>query len=319
MSVERWVTALEAQERRQKTIKRYLTTMLAFERWLSSDTWETLGGELRLKEVRSLYDFTKEDVELYVATRLGQKGVKAKATSKKYVVTAIRSFARSQRRDLVEPLSEIKVKTPRPVANPMPKRHAEAMMRYYDEGTRNHLLLVMLFRTGMRIGEVLTLRISDLCVDAQGRPAETVADVRKILTTLKIRDAESKTGHRPVILCPEVVSKVGNYIATHSQDSRYMFDGQDEELQYSTAYEMFATTSRVVGAPRTNPHSARGFYITSMLDSAQESGIPQDSVLPMICRQTGVSIAHLMHYVKPSEEKLRDLMRMAFEKEDEAK
>lgn len=304
---------MEAEQKRPKTVKKYLTVVRAFERWLAADTWETVTGDVRMKVPRSLGDFQREDVELYVATRRSRTAGPAKARTKKSVLAAVRSFVRSQRRDLAVPLAEIKVRIPRPEARPMPRAFAEAMMRYFEEGSRNYLFLLFLFRTGMRIGEVLTLKISDLCKDAQGRPAESAGSATEVLTKFRIRDDESKTGHRPVVLFSEVVAALEHYLHGIGPESVYLFPGQQDELSYSRAYEVFSTTAKTVGAPRTNPHSARGFYITSMIEAAKEAGIPWDSVLPAICIQTGVSIQNLMHYVQPSEETIRDLMRISFE------
>ena len=128
---------------------------------------------------------------------------------------------------------------------------------------RNRLILELMARGGMRIGEVLKLTASDL----QDRK-------------LNLREPKSGREHEVVFIPQKVADRLREYAANRCKT------GEDRifPISYETARMMVAKAGKMVGVP-LRPHDLRRYAATY----ASRSGVPIEIVSKVILRHSNLS------------------------------
>jgi len=132
-------------------------------------------------------------------------------------------------------------------------------------GERDRLILELMGRAGMRIGEVLNIRRAD--VDADNS------------TILVTEPKSGRTGEK-VYITKKLCSKLQSYIFKHNIPAA----GLVFNLSYSTAYRMVRRAGGMVSA-RLRPHDLRRHAATQ----ASRSNIPLEIVSKVILRHADIS------------------------------
>ena len=128
---------------------------------------------------------------------------------------------------------------------------------------RNRLILELMARGGMRIGEVLKLTASDL----QDRK-------------LTLREPKSGREHEVVFIPQKVADRLREYAAKRCQTS----EDRIFPISYETARMMVAKAGKMVGVP-LRPHDLRRYAATF----ASRSGVPIEIVSKVILRHSNLS------------------------------
>jgi integrase/recombinase XerC len=111
---------------------------------------------------------------------------------------------------------------------------------------RNHALVLLLYRTGLRCGEALELRVADVRLDGE-RP------------TLRVRRGKTNAAARTVGLSPDVVSSLSRWLdlRAHLAGDRVFCTLRGTPLDGGYVREMLARKGRQVGIQRLHPHGLR--------------------------------------------------------------
>lgn len=128
---------------------------------------------------------------------------------------------------------------------------------------RNRLLLELMGRAGMRIGEVLNMRVSDIDFDSA--------------TILLTAPKSGRTGEK-VYLTKKLARKLKNYIASNEFDDRIF------SISYSTAYRVVRDSGKLVNS-FLRPHDLRRHAATQ----ASRNNIPLEIVSKVILRHADIS------------------------------
>jgi len=128
---------------------------------------------------------------------------------------------------------------------------------------RNRLILELMARGGMRIGEVLKLTPNDL----QDRK-------------LTLREPKSGREHEVVFIPQKVADRLREYAAKRCQTS----EDRIFSISYETARMMVAKAGKMVGVP-LRPHDLRRYAATF----ASRSGVPIEIVSKVILRHSNLS------------------------------
>jgi integrase/recombinase XerD len=128
---------------------------------------------------------------------------------------------------------------------------------------RNRLILELMARGGMRIGEVLKLTANDL----QDRK-------------LTLREPKSGREHEVVFIPQKVADRLREYAAKHCKTN----EDQIFPISYEAARMMVAKAGKMVGVP-LRPHDLRRYAATF----ASRSGVPIEIVSKVILRHSNLS------------------------------
>ena len=145
---------------------------------------------------------------------------------------------------------------------------------FKTEKPRNRLILELMARGGMRIGEVLKLRAMDV-------------DERKLL----VKDPKSGRQFEVVFIPQKIADWLKLYIQTNDLDSEQRIFS----LGYSGAREMVKIAGKSVGI-KLRPHDLRRHAATY----ASRAGAPLEIVSKVILRHANLSTTKSFNYV-PSE------------------
>ncbi len=137
---------------------------------------------------------------------------------------------------------------------------------------RDNLIFRIMYLTGMRIGEVLSLCIEDIPVP--DGPKE-VAVITLVLRETNRYDQQDKSGSRPIYMPMSLLEEVDNYIMEERNDidtdHSYLFVSYQKQylgkpLTYRGLYEVFKKVSEKTGIA-LNFHDLRHTCITNLIES----------------------------------------------------
>ncbi len=121
--------------------------------------------------------------------------------------------------------------------------------------TRDKALILLLLHTGMRIGELLKVKMTDI-----------ILSERKILLPL----GEKNFQGRVVYYCSEAEQALNKWLNSRSQNSKYLFYGYSRrELSYNSAWKIMhnALEKTSLGHKGYTLHSLRHTFATNMLNA----------------------------------------------------
>lgn len=139
----------------------------------------------------------------------------------------------------------------------------EIIFRTVDK--RDRLILELMGRSGMRIGEVMNIRSADIDFDK---------------ATILIREPKSGRTGEKVYITKKLCGKLQSFIAKSGAGGDCRIFG----ISYSTAYRMVRKSGMIVGAP-LRPHDLRRHAATQ----ASRSGIPLEIVSKVILRHADIA------------------------------
>jgi integrase len=141
-----------------------------------------------------------------------------------------------------------------------------------EEIPEAYSLVLTLARTGLRIGEALTLQVRDLDLDRREvLVRRTWGSRKKDLGERRINTPKSGQPRR-VDLSKQLCDVLRGYLATHTSDSPWIFPGEDGWPMTPSAfrYSVWLPLMRQSGVRYRKPHTWRHTF-ASMLIQAGES------------------------------------------------
>ncbi len=188
-----------------------------------------------------------------------------------------------QQRVLSQTIMErkIRLQNPEPLPKAIPSEDLQLLFEAIDS-VRNRALLLLLLRTGMRIGELLEVRVSDI-----------VLRERKILLYL----GEKNLIGRSVYFSEDAEHALRHWLRTRKAEKEYLFYGTTrEQLCYAAAWKVMKNTLKSVGLShkKYSLHHLRHTFATDMLNS----GMPIEVLQQILGHQC---IEQTMRYAKLSD------------------
>jgi integrase/recombinase XerD len=142
---------------------------------------------------------------------------------------------------------------------------------FKTDNPRNRLMLELMARGGMRIGEVLKLRVKDV-------------DDRKLLIT------SPKSGRQSEIVF--IPKKVADRLKDYIRAKELTFEQRVFPLSYSGAREIVKKAGRLIGI-HLRPHDLRRHAATY----ASRTGAPLEIVSKVILRHANLSTIESFNYI----------------------
>jgi len=246
-----FAASLTAQEVARNTVQSYLLDLEAFARWFVT----TNGEEL------SLNGITPTDVREYKAYLITV--ARAKPATVNRHLAAIRRLCRwAKGQGLIgeNPAEEIKgVERVRVAPKALSKREVDRLTRFAQrEGNKRDIAIIQVLRhTGIRVGELVALRLSDLEIGERKG---------------KITVRRGKGGkYREVPLNNDARKALAAYLAVRPQvGNDHVFVGQrGNGLTASAVQDVVGKYSRVAGLSGVTPHVLRHTFGKQTLDSGE--------------------------------------------------
>ena len=226
-----YVRYLRGKRYSESTVRTYYSFMLSFLRFKNKD-----NGSL-----------TKRDYELFLEHIASQR---YSISSHRQCVSALKHFS-----SLYEPKEEIDFTLLRPKkSKQLPTVLSRAEIIAILQHTRNikhRLILGLLYSSGLRIGELLSLRTKDIDID------------RKQIFIYHGKGRKD----RFAILSEGILPLLSNYMTTYQPDF-YLVEGQNGQRYSAESVRAFLKTSckRAGIKKRVTPHTLRHSFATHMLE-----------------------------------------------------
>jgi integrase len=153
-----------------------------------------------------------------------------------------------------------------------PEELARLLQRTAEEMPEAYPLVLTLARTGLRIGEALTLQVRDLDLDRREVSVRrTWGSRKKALGERRINTPKSGQPRR-VDLSKQLCDVLGSYLATRRSDASWVFPGKDGWPMTPSAFRssVWLPLLRRSGVRYRKPHTLRHTF-ASMLIQAGES------------------------------------------------
>lgn len=170
-------------------------------------------------------DLTRHDIEAYVENEQ-DRGLKTRAIKTK--LGALYAFLNYLvKEDILSPeilQRKIRIKTPESLPRAIKSEDVEALLSVVKE-VRDRAMIMLLLRTGMRIGELLNLHVSDIDLQEQ-----------KICIYIGEKNAQG----RVVYFCDDAKEALMAWLRIRDPEQRYLFYGQrGRPLSYAGARKVF--------------------------------------------------------------------------------
>jgi len=149
---------------------------------------------------------------------------------------------------------------------------------------RDRALILLLLRTGMRIGELLETQINDI-----------VLSDRKILINLGSKNYQG----RAVYFSEDAEHALKHWLRIRDSTKRYLFYGPTlERLSYSTAWGVMRKTLERAGLvhKKYSLHSLRHTFATDMVNAGMRI-----EVLQQLLGHKSIEMTNLLNIMKPEE------------------
>ena len=216
---------------------------------------------------KSNYQFTNLAKVEYAIIRdwivhLSSTGLKSQSINRK--CSALKSYFK-----FLQKLDEIdqspmqfhrQLKTNPKLVVPLTEKEFQAVIEMYDhshfEGSRDALILELLYKTGMRLAELLSLTLT--AIDRNNRQLQVVGKRNKT---------------RIIPLLPKVISQIDSYLAHRNKiekakySKRLFVNRKGEELNPSHIYKCVTTyLAKVSTKEKVSPHVLRHTFATHLLN-----------------------------------------------------
>ena len=203
-----------------------------FRRNLKIPTLLTSGYNIRLFLTflqgigrQCIRDLTRQDIEAYVENEQ-DRGLKIRAVKTK--LTAIYAFLNYLiKADILPPeilQRKIRIKLPEALPRAIASEDVATLLSVVSE-VRDRAMIMLLIRTGMRIGELLNLHVSDINLQE-----------RKISIYIGEKNAQG----RVVYFCDDAKEALMEWLHIRNPEQRYLFYGQQgRPLSYAGARKIF--------------------------------------------------------------------------------
>jgi len=210
---------------------------------------------LKAKGTIHLETLTREDIEAFIE-HLQDLGLKASTISSR--VKQMKALVRFLiEEDIVSPqllFKRLTVKVPEPLPRAIPPDELRSLLAVIDE-IRNKAMILVLLRTGMRIGEPLSITVS-----------EVIIEEKKIL----IFEAEKNRLGRVVYFSDDARDALSSWLKVRDPQRQYLFYARrNENMSYSTARMMFNRylIKAGLGHKGYSLHSLRHTFATELLNA----------------------------------------------------
>ena len=239
--IQRYFAHLYRNCRSRQTIRSYQTILFAFLVFLKSN------GRQHIETV------SREDICAYVEYEQ-DRGMRA--TTVECKARGIYCFYRFLvDRDIVHPkilTRKIRIKTPEPLPRAIDPEDIQSLLRVITH-LRDRTLILVLLRTGMRIGELLRTKLLDLNLSER---------------RIEIFEAQKSRVGRVVYICDDALSALTQWLEQRKQDSDYVFYGhRGRMLSYEAARTMFTKylTKASLAHKGYTLHALRHTYASELL------------------------------------------------------
>ncbi len=248
-----------------------------------------------LDKVFSFYDYLMkhEEYTLDLSTRLKRQVLASRNSFKGFLHHTLKNKSKN--------IKSLKLKEPKEKLKILTSDQVQKLVNAC-QNTRDKFLLALLYETGMRIGEALSLHLSDIAPAAK---KITIRDRGEL-----INDAEIKTvcSPRTLDISIEIANLYRSYILdmhTDEIDSNFVFikirGGQKgSPLDYPSVQALFVRLKTKTGINAT-PHMFRHTNITELW----QTGVMRPEALQKRAGHAHIQTT-LQMYVHPSEEDIRD-------------
>jgi integrase/recombinase XerD len=212
-------------------------------------------GFLSAKGTPQLETLTREDLEAFIE-HLQDLGLKASTISSR--VKQLKAFIRFLIEEgVVAPqvlLKRLTVKVPEPLPRAIPPEDLQQMLMVIED-PRDRAMILVLLRTGMRIGELLTTTVNEVLIEE-----------RKIL----IFEAEKNRLGRVVSFSDDARDALTAWLRERDPRKQYLFYARGKEtMSYTTARTIFYRylLRAGLGHKGYTLHSLRHTFATELLNA----------------------------------------------------
>lgn len=172
-----------------------------------------------------LEDLTRRDIEAYVEHEQ-DRGLKVRAVKTK--LTALYAFINHLvKSDILPPeilQRKIRIKIPEALPRAIDSEDVKTLLSVVTE-VRDRAMIMLLLRTGMRIGELLNLSVADINLQEQ-----------KISIYIGEKNAQGRVVH----FCDDAREALKSWLRIRDPEQRYLFYGQrGRPLSYAGARKVF--------------------------------------------------------------------------------
>ncbi len=147
----------------------------------------------------------------------------------------------------------IRIRVPQSLPRAIPPADVYRLFSVMDK-TRERALFLLLLRTGMRIGELLSLRVND---------------VDLIERVVKIYKGEKNSVGRVVYLCDDAAQALSSWLKKRNDQKSYLFYGLKGGLGYTAVLEQFRSVLAKAGLSDKGYtlHCLRHTFATDLLNA----------------------------------------------------
>lgn len=274
--VEKFVNYLKSQEKSTFTIVAYKKDL------------EQFSGYLTSKEVNDIREVKREHIDGFINKLIADSYTKKSASRK---LNSIRTFFRNLKNEgIIEQNPSLDVSHPKYIQSPpriFTKLEYRALRDFAKEDPRTYALVEVLLQTGIKIGELANLRVSD------------AKD-----SSLHIR-VYGKTPEREVPLNKAVRKALDDYlkIRTQSEDDHLFITRTGHSLLIRNIRQIITRCFREVGVENATVNDLRNTFIAHQLIN----GAPVEYIARLVGHKRLSSTERFLHLVKEETEKKEKL------------
>ena len=243
--IEGYLRHMARSNRRPRTIYSRWGTILIFIRMIRD------SGKTRLEEI------TRKDVEAFIEHEQ-DRGIKI--TTIRLRLTGVQSFLRHLLEEgIVSPDvfgKRIRLQLPERLPRAMDPEDLQKLL-FVIEGSRDRAIILVLLRTGMRIGELLGTKVADVHIKER---------------RIEIYEGEKNRLGRVVYLSDDAITALKNWMGERNKWEEYLFyssQGRTDTMSYSAAQYIFG--KYIVKAGLTHRgytlHTLRHTFATELLNA----------------------------------------------------
>ena len=242
--VEAYLRRMTRGNRRPKTLYSRWGTIRIFLSMLKDN------GKIRLEEI------TRRDVEAFIEHEQ-DRGIKV--TTIRMRLTGVQSFLRSLEEEGIVSRDvfgrRIRLQMPERLPRAMDPDDLQKLLSVI-EGRRDRAMILVLLRTGMRIGELLHTKVTDVHIQER---------------RIEIYEAQKNRLGRVVYLSDDAVTALKAWLKDRYAWAEYLFYGQGgaEPMSYSTARSRFEkySSKAELGHKGYSLHTLRHTFATELLNA----------------------------------------------------
>jgi integrase/recombinase XerD len=205
--------------------------------------------------IKSLSELTRKDIELYVEQELSRGMKVGSLHSRLGCLNAFLHFLVGQ--NLLDPsviVHRIKLQLPTPLPRAIASVDVSALLAAIDD-VRDRAMILILLRTGMRIGEMLELRVHDINFEKQ---------------SIMIYTGEKNDEGRLVYFTEDANMAILDWLEVRNRSEIYLFYGfKGNPLSYVAAWRCFSNCLKKAGLADKGytPHCLRHTFATDTLNA----------------------------------------------------